>query len=166
MTSQLQIEANRRNAQLSTGPRTPEGRAATRMNALKHGLTAHQIVVVDETPEDFENFIGEIFSALKPADPVEVRLAERIAVCAWRLRRSYRIEAALFENVRQSWVNGAPKITSRIEHLFVRVTAHEDQLSRLSRYEVALERSLQRALFALERRQMRNLNRFTTHADE
>lgn len=159
MTSQLQIEANRRNAQLSTGPKTPEGRAACRMNALKHGLTARQIVLCDESPEDFEAFIGEIIATLKPGDPVEIQLAERIAVCAWRLRRSYRIEAAMFENVRRSWANGAPTITSRIEHLFVRVTAQDDHLAKLTRYEVTLERSLQRALIALEHRQMRRINR-------
>lgn len=111
MTSQLQIEANRRNARLSTGPKTAEGRATSRMNALKHGLTARQMVLFDETTEDFEAFFSEIIAALKPGDPVETQLAERIAVCAWRLRRSYRIEAAMFENVRSSWTNGAP--TSR-----------------------------------------------------
>jgi hypothetical protein len=158
MTSQLQIEANRRDAQLSTGPRTPEGRATGRLNALKHGLTAHQIVLFDETPEDFEAFFSEIIAALKPGDPVETQLGERIAVCAWRLRRSYRIEAAMFENVRRGWTNGTPTMTARIEHLFVRVTAHEDHLAKLNRYEISLERSLQRALFALEHRQMRRLN--------
>ncbi|MGH6984867.1 MAG: hypothetical protein ACREEI_11645 [Stellaceae bacterium] len=159
MTSQLQIEANRCNAQLSTGPKTADGRATARMNALKHGLTAQQIVLFDETPEDFEAFFSEIIAALKPGDPIETQLAERIAVCAWRLRRSYRIEAAMFENVRRSWADGAPTITSRIEHLFVRVTAHDDHLAKLNRYEVSLERSLQRALIALEHRQMRRLNR-------
>lgn len=159
MTTQLQIEANRRNAQFSTGPRTTDGRATSRMNALKHGLTAGQIVLCDESPEDCEAFIGEIIATLKPEDPVEIQLAERIAVCAWRLRRSYRIEAAMFENVRQSWDNGAPTITSRIEHMFVRVTAYDDHLGKLSRYEVTLERSLQRTLAALENRQMRRLNR-------
>ena len=102
MTTQLQIEASRRNAQFSTGPRTPEGRAKSRMNALKHGLTAGQIVLCDESPDDCEAFIGEIIATLKPEDPVEAQLAERIAVCSWRLRRSYRIESAMFENVRQN----------------------------------------------------------------
>jgi hypothetical protein len=156
MTSELQIEANRRNAQLSTGPKTPEGRAVSRMNALKHGLTAQQIVLFDERPENFEAFFDEIVDALKPTDPIETQLAERIAVCAWRLRRAYRIEAAMFENVRQTWINGAPATTAKIEQLFIRVSAHEDHLAKLSRYEVNLERLLQRALLALERRQLTN----------
>ncbi|HZL59286.1 MAG TPA: hypothetical protein VFC38_06270 [Stellaceae bacterium] len=155
MSSQLQIEANRRNAQLSTGAKTPQGRCASRMNALKHGLTAQQIVLFDETTEDFDKFFGELVKALNPQDAIEAQLAERIAICAWRLRRSYRIEAALFENVRTDWTAESPALTSKIERLFVRVTAHEDQLSKLTRYEASHERSLQRALFTLERRQMR-----------
>lgn len=129
------------------------------MNALKHGLMAQQVVLCDEAVEDFEAFFGEIVAALDPGDPVETQLAERIAVCAWRLRRSYRIEAAMFENVRRSWTNDAPAFTSRIEHLLIRVTAYDDHLAKLNRYEVSLERSIQRTLFALEHRQMQRLNR-------
>lgn len=159
MMSQLQIEAYRHNARLSTGPTTAEDRTASRMNALKHGLTAQQIVLFDEAAEDFEAFFCEIVVALDPRDPAETQLAERIAVCAWRLRRSYRIEAAMFENVQRSWTNDAPTFTSQIEHLFIRVTAYDDHLATLSRCEVSLERSIQRALFALEHRQIRRLNR-------
>jgi hypothetical protein len=153
MASQLQIEANRRNAQLSTGAKTPHGRCASRMNALKYGLTAQQVILFDETAEDFEKFFGELIAAFNPKDAIEAQLAERIAICAWGLRRSYRIEATLFENVRRNWSANNPDLTSKIGHLFVRVTAHEDQLSKLTRYEASHERSLQRALFALERQQ-------------
>ena len=71
-----------------------------------------------------------------------------------------RIEAAMLENVRCAWANGTRTITSRIEHLFVRVTAHEDHFAKLNRHQVGLERSLQCALFALEHRQMRRLYRY------
>ncbi len=53
MTSQKQIEANRRNAQKSSGPKTAQGRSISRMNALKHGLLAEQVIVPGE---DFEEF--------------------------------------------------------------------------------------------------------------
>ncbi len=56
--------------------------AAAWMNALKHGLMEYQIVLCDETPEDIENVVGEIITALKPRGSVEAQLAEHIAVCA------------------------------------------------------------------------------------
>jgi|SRR5215469_847542 len=153
MTSALQIEANRRNAQLSTGPRSLRGKSVSRLNALKHGLTAQQVVLFDETTEDFEGFVDEIVTTLKPTNAVEHLLAERVALCAWRLRRCYRIEAAMFENVRRNWGNGAATVMTRIEQLFIRVTAHDDHLAKLTRYETSIERSLVGALFAL--RQLR-----------
>src|SRR5436309_10526994 len=59
MSSELKIEANRQNAQHSTGPSTPEGRAAVRLNGLKHGLCAETIVVPGEDPAEFEAMRSE-----------------------------------------------------------------------------------------------------------
>jgi hypothetical protein len=53
MASEKQFEANRQNAQKSTGPKTPEGRAAVRLNGVKHGLTAETIVLKGESEADF-----------------------------------------------------------------------------------------------------------------
>src|SRR5216683_6083611 len=96
MATQKQIAANRRNAKKSTGPKTIAGRTRTKVNALKHGLTAAQITIFDERPEDFENFHIGLIKALVPEGALEEQLVERITVCAWRLRRVYRIEARLF----------------------------------------------------------------------
>lgn len=117
---------------------------------MKHGLTAQQVVLFDETTADFETFVDEIVATLKPRNAVESLLAERVAVCAWRLRRCYRIEADMFENVRRNWGNGAATVMTRIEQLFIRVTAHDDQLAKLTRYETSIERSFVGALFALQ----------------
>lgn len=111
-------------------------------------------MLFDEAPEDFESFVGEIIATLKPRNPVESQLAERVAICAWRLRRCYRIEAAMFENVRRNWGNGAATVMARIEQLFIRVTAHDDHLANLTRYETSIERSLASELFALRQLRM------------
>ncbi|MGH7070029.1 MAG: hypothetical protein ACREFO_08440, partial [Acetobacteraceae bacterium] len=140
-------------AEFSTGPRTLRGKSISRLNALRHGLTARQVLLFDENAEDFEGFAGEIIATLKPRNPVESQLAERVAICGWRLRRCYRIEAAMFENVRRNWGNGAATVMTRIEHLFIRVSAHDDHLAKLTRYETSIERSMLAALFAL--RQLR-----------
>lgn len=150
MTSTSQVEANRRNAQLSTGPRSLRGKSVSRLNALKHSLTAQQVVLFDERTEDFETFVDEIVATLKPRNPVERLLVERAALCGWRLRRCYRIEAAMFENVRRNWGNSAATVMTRIENLFIRVTAHDDHLAKLTHYETSIERSLMGALSALQ----------------
>jgi hypothetical protein len=53
MTKPDRAEINRRNAARSTGPRTPEGKSRSRLNALKHGLTARTLVLPGEDPEAF-----------------------------------------------------------------------------------------------------------------
>lgn len=68
-----QIEANRRNALKSTGPQTPEGKAAVSLNALKHGLFARQVVVrghnLKESREEFESFYRQYYEHLAPVGP-------------------------------------------------------------------------------------------------
>ena len=88
---------DRRNAQHSTGPKTAEGKAASRRNALRHGLTAEQIVIFDESAEDYAAFAGELRTAYGPADAAEEGLVERITHASWRLRRVWRVEAAAID---------------------------------------------------------------------
>jgi hypothetical protein len=96
MTSNLQIEANRRNARLSTGPRTEQGRRASSINALRHGLTAQHVTVFDETEADFRRFQRQLLRVLRPEGAMEAQLAERSHL---RLasRRVYRIETGMFQ---------------------------------------------------------------------
>jgi len=101
VASESQAEANRLNAQRSTGPRTPEGKAKVAMNALKHGLTAKKIVLVNEDPQGFDAFHNAMWAALNPQDAVEDVLAERVVADAWRLRRVPVFEAALHSGERQ-----------------------------------------------------------------
>ena len=155
MTSDLQIEANRRNARLSTGPRTERGRRISSMNALRHGLTAQHVTVFDETEEDFRRFHRELMRVLRPEGAMEAQLSERVVICGWRLRRVYRIETGMFSKARKSWAPGGPTITQDIDTVYTRLSSQRDDLAKLSRYEASIERSLRRALLDLERRQAR-----------
>src|SRR5580693_7694383 len=77
MISQRQQDANRRNAAKSHGPTTPEGLAAVRMNALKHGFTAAEIILPTvEEKIDFEQFRFAFEADLQPVGPVEHVLVE------------------------------------------------------------------------------------------
>ena len=93
-SSSRRAEANRLNAQKSTGPRTPEGKARSSMNAVTHGLTSQAALLEGEDPAKLEELGAEMMAHLKPADPVQRALAERIVALTWRLRRVARAEAA------------------------------------------------------------------------
>ena len=99
--SDRQDEANRRNSQLSTGPRTADGKARVALNALKHGLTGKQVVIPNENPEDFDAFREDLLKALDPHDALQATLAESIVIDAWRLRRIPLLESALYRRGRQ-----------------------------------------------------------------
>jgi hypothetical protein len=71
MSSEQQIEANRLNAQKSSGPRTPEGKKRISSNALKHGLTGKEILMPYEKLEDFESFSSDIYFSLRPKGGLE-----------------------------------------------------------------------------------------------
>ncbi len=97
MATANQVAANRRNAAKSTGPRTEHGRARSSRNALKHGLTAEQVVMLGEDPAAFEALRDDLYAHYEPTDPVAEHLVEQVAACIWRLRRVPKIEAAIFE---------------------------------------------------------------------
>ena len=79
MATQKQIEANRRNAQYSTGPRTPKGKAAVRFNALQHGLTAPHALLPTEDPSDFDDLLRSFLDDLQPLGPIETSLVHKAA---------------------------------------------------------------------------------------
>src|SRR5689334_2517780 len=96
MSSQLQIDANRRNAQHSTGPRTPEGKAVSRFNALKTGIDAKSQVIRGEDPDQFDSLIRDYYEEWQPATPTECLLVDALARADWQLRRLSRVEAQLW----------------------------------------------------------------------
>jgi hypothetical protein len=97
MTSFKQIEANRRNAQKSTGPITDEGKQQSRCNAVRHGLTAESVIGALEDVEDYQAFEAAIIADYDAQSAVERELVLRLASLLWRLRRATTIETGLFE---------------------------------------------------------------------
>ena len=65
MASVAQLLANRSNAQKSTGPRTPEGKAVVAQNAVRHGLCAERVVIQGEDPGEFELYRDRTMSELR-----------------------------------------------------------------------------------------------------
>ena len=123
MTSERQIAANRANALHSTGPKTPEGKAAVRHNALRHGLLARDVVLPEEDLDAFEDLLNQVRADLSPVGPIEELLVDRVVSFMWRLGRSVRAETALFDwRVREL----------QVSRLAAQVRSHESTLADFS----------------------------------
>jgi hypothetical protein len=96
MTSDKKKEANRRNARKSTGPRTPEGKDAVRLNALKHGLLSQEVLLPGEDDEALRELGERLGAELQAAGELENLLVDRITAALWRLRPLGRVEAGIF----------------------------------------------------------------------
>jgi hypothetical protein len=97
MATIKQIRANRRNAQKSTGPKTPEGKDKVRFNALVHGLRAESAIIPGEDQSKFDQHLERISNAWQPQDDMEKSLVEQIAVNQWKLARLDRSEARIHD---------------------------------------------------------------------
>jgi hypothetical protein len=159
MASQQQIDANRQNAQKSTGPKTPQGKAAVSQNALKHGLTAQQACINGEDKDEFDATRQSFEDELKPVGPVQTLLVEQIVMAAWRLARLRLIEGGLFQlraaddarAIDRDYENVRPR--TRLAYLFLSDVRGPNALANLGRYEARVERSFYRALHELQRLQ-------------
>jgi hypothetical protein len=178
MTSYRQIEANRRNALKSTGPKSEEGKQTSRCNALRHGLTAETVIGSLEDAEDYKAFEAAITADYDAVSAVERELVLRLASILWRLRRATTMETGLFEiqadhlhNYREnrqllsdsrdvihtllrradSDRNVKADNTVEFARCFLRLANLPNfALDRLSRYEATLWRQLGRVLIALD----------------
>ena len=134
MATLKQFEANRRNAQKSTGPKTPEGKAAVSMNALRHGLRARTVVLPGESREEFNQLCDDLEVEWHPQSRTEQFYVEQMAVSQWKLTRMEVVEVNIFKDT------DAP-------------SKQLPMLDRLWQAQCRLERSYARAQRELERLQ-------------
>jgi hypothetical protein len=160
MISQRQQDANRRNATKSHGPTTPEGLAAVRMNALKHGFTAAEFILPTvEEKIDFEQFRAAFEAEHQPVGPTEQVLVEDMVVSRWRLNRIRKMEPGFFalraEVLKDRIKDDFSSLDAQAHLAFiVRNDAGDtDTLGKMSRYEGRFERTFYKALKELQRLQ-------------
>lgn len=154
MTTESQIQANRKNAIKSTGPRTAEGKARASKNSIRHGILSVVHFANAEEKRRFSDAYSGLVDALKPEGVLEDLIVERIALNHWRLARLIKIERGLFTAFDYNNVlsNDLGNVS---ESLAMRFANRTVEFATLSRYEVALERSILRNLHELERLQAR-----------
>ncbi len=161
MATEAQIEANRANAQKSTGPRTPEGKATVAQNAVKHGLLARTAVLHGDDWEEYTCFSEELLDELYPDGVMEQELANRIVDLSWRLRRAALSQNAVFEALYDTYVaehgdeplpqhgpeEGVPPVgTPLLGRMMVADFQGDRVLERMLGYERRIESSLSRMM--------------------
>src|SRR5258708_22002184 len=95
MVTDKQLEANKQNAQHSTGPRTEAGKERAKLNAWRHGLTGQSCIVPEEDRESFTLFTTKLSADLDPANFIEAQLAHLYATFQWRIHRAAAIEETM-----------------------------------------------------------------------
>jgi len=97
MATFKQIEANRRNSQLSTGPTSSAGKAVCRMNALKTGIDAQSQIITGEDPEALERLTTQYYDRYEPQGPEEIALIDDAISSDWLLRRLRKTGAQIWD---------------------------------------------------------------------
>ena len=136
MSSEARQAANAANAQLSTGPRTDQGKARSSQNARTHGLTASQLFIPAEDREEFDQLHDELQADIRPQGALQETLFEQVIAAEWNLRRIRRMEAQLNAS--------APSLDSLDDSVLTK------KLDRLARHRTSNERSYHRALRELK----------------
>jgi hypothetical protein len=173
MSSTAQIQANRQNAQKSTGPTSIEGKAISAKNAVKHGLFSIETVIKGENWEDFNLFREKLLDEFAPEGAVEVMLAERIVSIGWRLKRIVRIQDQVFDvmiekdepspyqkqlnsmmpqAMRDDLRGAGPELV--LGRAVISDFSNSRVLERLLMYERRLERSLNKTMDELHKRKL------------
>ena len=148
MSTLRQIEANRRNAQKSTGPASVTGKAASSMNALKTGIHAKSLILPSEKLADLEELIEEYYRHHQPASPEARLLVDDLITCEWTLRRLGAAETQAWKYQEQESWTGPEKYP-----LGKSATIHFNTFSKLQYRLDATRRAIHRALQALKQLQ-------------
>jgi hypothetical protein len=145
MATPAQITANQANAQKSTGPRSVEGKSASRFNALKHGIDAQSIVIPGEVPEDYDALAEAYHREYRPESPSEAFHVRTMLRAAWQKLRLERVEADLTRTlIAES--NGASLAAALLAD-----TPAAKLLARVQRQIAGFERAWHRAGAAFRR---------------
>ena len=155
--SDARLFANRENAQKSCGPVTPEGKAKSRLNAVKSGLTGKHLLFA--SPEELKDYLEHTASyetLFSPVGPEEQALAQSIADIRWRLNQIPGLELAILATGALKVIEDNPSYAApeadTARQLEVR-RRHEKELRNLNLQENRLVRRREREAAELDRRQ-------------
>jgi len=169
MPSPAQYAANRLNAEKSKGATSPQGKARSSMNALRHGLTARVVVLPDEDMDAYQAFSKEIVDSLDAQTPVERQFAQTVADNQWRINRIRSIEDGMLGMGRFEKAGNFDCPTSEIHSATTAARAFRDDSKsfvNLSIYEQRLHRSMKESIRQLRELQTERRDREKTEMDD
>jgi hypothetical protein len=141
-------EINRANAQNSTGPKTPEGKKKSSINALRHGLTGQIVVMPSEDLEAYRRHIASFKGDLQPKGSIEAHLVQSLADTAWRLNRVAALETNLLTLgvAHASDPFAAPQQIQEALSIAAALESQAKALSNLSMHSQRLSRQFERTV--------------------
>ena len=140
--SAAQVEANRANGRKSRGPRTAEGKARSRWNAMSHGLCAQSPVLPGEDADRYRALLDDFVARFAPAEGPERELVERMALEFWRMRRARAAETAALSELADE---DEPDPEIRLMQLLADDVAGPQIMFRFARYDAQAFRNYARA---------------------
>ena len=141
-------EANRANAQKSTGPRTAAGKARSARNSTRHGLLVQRALLVGESEKELKELRKGMRGSLHPVGELEEELVERMIASVWRKRRGERVELGLWD-----WRGTVSGGQSTLANVFFMDSQHDQSLQKLTRYMTAASGEFRRAFQMLKEAQ-------------
>ena len=136
MATEQQIAANRANAQLSTGPRTDAGKAASSTNALRHGLASRGLIILPGQEPVFAQMESDLRHSLNPDGPLQELIFKRALTATWNLHRCGEAEALVYEK------SGRPGLDPMLDN----DNANEVRYARIRKYAREAENSMYKAM--------------------
>jgi hypothetical protein len=147
MPTDKQLEANRENAQRSTGPRTEDGKTRSSMNAVKTGLTGRTVLLPSEDAVAYQQFVQRLIEQLRPSGDDERLLVQSIADTEWRLLRIPSLESGIYALGRLEFAGLFIEEEDAVRAALIQAKTflvYQKQLSNLSIQETRLRRQLEK----------------------
>ena len=161
MSSQKRIEAARINGAKSHGPKTPEGKAISAMNALRHGLCAKALVLCNEDAAAFEAMRNAYLEEFQPVGASEYDLLDEMVAARWRQCRGWGVETAMIDLKMDQQEKALEARFKRLDEAtrtaiaYTSITAEGHSLDQIQRHDTRLSRMYRTALKTLVERQDR-----------
>jgi len=151
MSTPNRTEINRANAQLSTGPKTAEGKQRSSLNALRHGLTGQIVVMPTEDLQAYQLHLESFTEEYGPKGATESNLVQALADTSWRLNRVAALETNLLMlgMTHSSPIANAPQQVQDAMSIVASLESQSKALSNLSLHSQRLSRQFERTVAQL-----------------